>query len=274
LTKISVVSTFHKPVLDLYGQRFLDSFSKNVDSKIKLFLYAEDCTPVVNDNRIFILDQKTELPELIKFKERWKDVPKANGKCPPEIKAKRPRDWNKEFKWDAVRFANKVYAVFDAAQRCESDWIVWMDADMYIHSHMPKQAFESLLPNNSWLSYLGRGKKWPECGFYGINLRSTEGKEFLKEFEKSYQDAEHGIFQMDEWHDSYVFEEVRKSIFTKFPNTPIYNISGNIINGEGHPLINSDLGKYMDHLKGDRKELGKSIKSKDLVVKRTDSYWQ
>ena len=36
---ISFVSTFHKPVLDLYGQRFVDSFSKNVDKNIKFTLH-------------------------------------------------------------------------------------------------------------------------------------------------------------------------------------------------------------------------------------------
>ena len=55
---------------------------------------------------------------------------------------------------------------------------------------------------------------------------------------------------------------------------PFFNISGDLINGEGHPMINSDLGKYFDHLKGDRKEVGKSNKPKDLKVKRTESYWQ
>jgi hypothetical protein len=39
-------------------------------------------------------------------------------------------------------------------------------------------------------------------------------------------------------------------------------------------MINSDLGKYFDHLKGDRKEVGKSNKPKDLKVKRTERYWQ
>ena len=36
---------------------------------------------------------------------------KANGKCP--FLKKDPRDHHKEFKWDAIRFANKVYAVFE-----------------------------------------------------------------------------------------------------------------------------------------------------------------
>jgi hypothetical protein len=79
---------------------------------------------------------------------------------------------------------------------------------------------------------------------------------------------------MEEWHDSFVFEEVRKKVQAKFDGFPYYNISGNLINGEGHPFINSDLGKYFDHLKGDRKDIGKSNKPKDLIVKRNENYWQ
>lgn len=271
MQSISFVSTFHKPVLDLYGQRFIDSFSKNVDPQIKLFLYAEDCTPVVNDDRIIVLDQKNELPKLVKFKERWRDVPKANGKCPwPE---RRPRDHHKEFKWHAVRFANKVYAVFDAAQRCNTDWLIWLDADSYVHSPVVHQQLLEFVPAHAWMSYLGRGKKWPECGFYGINLRTTEGLEFLQRFEQVYEDAENGIFKMEEWHDSFVFEEVRKELAARYTASRIHNISEGIINGEGHPFINSNLGKYFDHMKGDRKNTGKSLK-KDLVVKRNESYWQ
>ena len=43
--------------------------------------------------------------------------------------------------------------------------------------------------------------------------------------------------------------------------------------GEGHPLINSDWGAWLDHLKGERKSLGRS-KREDLKVLRTESYWK
>jgi hypothetical protein len=42
--------------------------------------------------------------------------------------------------------------------------------------------------------------------------------------------------------------------------------------GGGHPLINSVLGKWMDHMKGVRKEEGRS-RTKDLMVNRTEGYW-
>jgi hypothetical protein len=43
--------------------------------------------------------------------------------------------------------------------------------------------------------------------------------------------------------------------------------------GEGHPLINSQWGAWLDHLKGGRKKLGRS-KREDLKVHRTEAYWR
>ena len=49
--------------------------------------------------------------------------------------------------------------------------------------------------------------------------------------------------------------------------------SSHLVTGEGHPLINSEWGAWLDHLKGGRKDLGKS-KRTDLLVKRSEPYWQ
>ena len=266
MNTVTLVTTFHKAGMEKYGQNFIKSFEKYSD--LPLLVYAEDCNPVVTKHNIKVLNQKQTLPKLNAFKERWHNVPKANGICPPEIKAKRPKDWHKEFKWDAIRFANKVYAVFDAAQQCNTDWIVWIDADMIIHNNFSINEIQEFIPSKHWLSYLGRERKWPECGFYGINIKHQTGIDFLSEFERVYEEADTGIFKMEEWHDSYVFYEVLK----KFPQAGVYNISEGLVVGEGHPLINSNLGKYMDHLKGGRKDLGKSKKT-DLLVNRKETYW-
>ena len=144
--KTLVVTTFNEKGMHTYGQKFIDTFSKNVDPKIDLRVYAEQCTPNVNDphDRIGVFVAETALDKLRAFKEKWKDVPKANGKCPfPE---RRPRDWHKEFKWDAIRFANKVYAVFDA---CEDVWIcfdllgifgIFCGAECFAQARPPKSA--------------------------------------------------------------------------------------------------------------------------------------
>ena len=277
---ITVVTTFHNKHYNVYGKNFLDSFAKHVDKRIKLIVYAEECNPENPDpSRIEILDAVKSLPKLVAFKQRWKDDPKANGIPPADIKARRPRDWHKEFKWDAVRFANKVYAVFDAVERSK-DWCVWMDADSFIHSNWTYEDFAELLPDTSWVTYVGRGKgsqTWPECGFYGMNLKDGVCQDFLKEFERMYEDADNGIFTLEEWHDSFVFGKILNDLKFRHPNVLDYSAEIYLktakTGGGGHPLINSKLGRWMDHMKGDRKFEGAS-KRKDLMGHRNEPYWQ
>ena len=275
--QITVVTTFHPAGLVKYGQRFLDSFAARIDKRIKLLVYAENCKPNNPDpSRITILDAKQVLPKLNQFKSTWGHVPKANGDVSNEPQRHTRKDWDKAFKWDAVRFANKTYAVYDAVQRSK-DWCVWMDADTYVHSTWTYEDFAELLPENAYITYVGRGKgsqTWPECGFYGLNLNHPVCHEFLKEFERMYEDAENGMFLLDEWHDSYIFGEVLK-MYNQFPS---HDYSADMYlkeaksGGGGHPLINGPLGKWIDHMKGGRKDAGKSQK-KDIMVNRTEDYW-
>ena len=276
---ITVVTTFHPEGYSTYGERFLDSFAKRVDKRIKLIVYAEGIKPRNPDpSRIEILDQEATLPKLVAFKERWKDEPKANGDISKDPVRSRRKDSNKAFKWDAVRFANKTYAVYDACTRSK-DWCVWMDADTFVHSDWSYEDFAELLPDTSWITYVGRGKgsqTWPECGFYGMNLKDSVCQDFLKEFERMYEDADNGMFLLDEWHDSFIFGHIVNIMKQRHPNVLDYSAEMYLreakSGGGGHPLINTKLGKWIDHMKGDRKNQGKSLK-KDIMVKRTEAYW-
>ena len=264
----SVVTTFNKDGLEKYGQRMIDSFSKNWPSNIKLYVYAEDCNPHVSNENIIVLDQNTTCTELVKFKETWKGVPKANGDVSTDPIRSRRKDAGKGFKWDAIRFSHKVYSIFHCAEICNTDYLMWMDADMFCHSPVSYETIASLHPEGANLCYIGRERKWPECGLYTIDLTSKMGKQFLKKFKWVYDNAEDGIFQMSEWHDSYVFEEVRKTL-----KITSHNWGAGLVRGEGHPLINSVWGAYVDHLKGGRKDEGKSRKT-DLLRPRNEEYWK
>jgi hypothetical protein len=268
--KISVVTTFHEEGLKKYGQRMIDTFCENWPKEIKLYVYAEKCNPKIKDHSRIILIDLDSVKELTEFKNKWKDVPKANGDVTDDPVRRLRKDAGKGFKWDAVRFAHKVYAIFDCAKNIDSDVLFWMDADTVCHSPITLDIVEKFCPEDIDLGFLGREGKYTECGLYSINLHRPIMQNFLKEFQRMYDDADHGIFTLAEWHDSFVFDVVR----TKFRNQlKEYNWSHGIIKGEGHPLINSEWGAYLDHLKGDRKSLGRSL-PKDLKVQRTESYWR
>ncbi len=267
MRKFAVITTFHQKGLEQYGQRMIDSFVKEWPAEVTLYVYAEDCNPIITAPNVVVRDLHSSSKPLVDFKNRWRGVPKANGDVSKDPVRSKRKDAGKGFKWDAVRFAHKVYSIFHCAENTDADVLIWMDADMFCHSPITVTTLDSLIPLTQDLCYIGRVNKWPECGLYSINLKSNNGREFLKEFQRVYDDAEHGIFLMDEWHDSFVFEEVRKKM-----NLRCLDWGEGLIKGEGHPLINSVWGAYLDHLKGSRKELGKS-KITDLLKPRTEKYW-
>ena len=270
MTKIAVVTTFHEKGLKTYAQNMIDTFCKNWPKEITLYVYPEKCNPRVPDHNQIVLTDLDSVKELTAFKERWKDIPKANGWCNDSTQKFADKTQKVGFKWDAVRFAHKVYAIFDCARNTDADILIWMDADNVCHSPISLDAVKKFCPTDIDLGLLGREGKYTECGLYSMNLRSENVQAFLREFQRMYDDADSGIFTLAEWHDSFVFDVVRNKFREKLKEL---NWSAGIISGEGHPLINSEWGAYLDHLKGDRKDLGRS-KNKDLKIKRTEAYWK
>jgi hypothetical protein len=91
-----------------------------------------------------------------------------------------------------------------------------------------------------------------------------------------YEDADNGIFRLAEWHDSFVFGNILTDMKQQDPN--VFDYSAEMYlreaksGGGGHPLINGVLGKWIDHMKGVRKQEGRS-RSVDIMVNRTEDYW-
>jgi hypothetical protein len=274
MSSIKTATTFNQEGLELYGQRFLNSYAERVGKRIKLLCYAEKCSPINPDPKhIKILNVDKLLPKLIRFKEKWKDVPKANGVCPYSDVDEAEKC--KTFKWNAVRFAHKSYAMLDACQRSK-DWCVWMDADIFVHSYWGYDDFIKILPNNKWLTYVGRPKRapgnlvYPETGFWGINMNHDISHRFLQEYERTYEEAEDRLFTLPQFHDCIVFQRALDNC-EDYKNQTV-NYTEDSIKG-GHPMVNGVLGAWIDHLKGDRKKAGKS-RACDITTERPEKYWK
>jgi hypothetical protein len=265
--KISVVTTFHKDGYEKYGRNMINTFLKNWPAEVTLYVYAEDCVVTETAPNLIVKDLHQCSPELVTFKEKWRGVPKANGDVSSDPIRSRRKDSGKGFKWNAIRFSHKVYAIFACAKECDSDILMWMDADTICHSPITMKQLTALCPVSKDLCFLGRRGKFSECGLYSMSLKTKMTQTFLERFQHFYDDAENGIFKLEEWHDSFVFDAVRRTM-----QLNEWNWSDGLVTGEGHPLINSQWGAWLDHLKGGRKDLGKS-KRTDLLVKRTEPYW-
>jgi len=264
--KYTVVTTFNRDGLDTYAQRMIETFEQQWPKSVDLLIYAENCQPSVDRPNTVVRDIFAVSPQLTAFQERHRNNDLAHGRAgPPGV-----FDERKQFRWDAARFSYKVYAIAHAAATVDSDYLIWLDADTHTHSTVPVEWLATVCPDTALASYLGRGERYhSECGWVGYNLSHPEGKNFIQDFVAMYdQDL---IFNEKEWHDSYIWDVVRRRYMERgsFHNL---NPDPDTKGLAKHPFINSELGRYMDHVKGKRKEQGHS-RAKEVVLHSDHPYW-
>ena len=138
-------------------------------------------------------------------------------------------------------------------QKANGDVFIWCDGDVRTHTKIPEDFLQSIAPNDNQLAtYLGR-KTWPECGWMMFNTKHHAFENLMDRWRWIYESDD--IFNHKEYHDSYIFGELVAEQRAK--GVEFNDLGGD--NAGGHIFINSVLGKYMDHLKGFRKEVGKSL---------------
>ena len=269
--KIKVVTSYKPGTWDKYSKRGIESIAKNWPKEVDIVVYCEEPKPKCTLDRITWIDMAPAVPSLTNFKNRHKNDPVACGQTTPiEGGVRRlPNAGNMDrgkgsYLWDAVRFANKVICVVNGVKNSKDyDYVIWIDADTFTFRPMPLSFLENLLPTDSMLTYLGRERvetknfKYPECGFVGYNLRHPEIQNFINEWEQLYITDD--VFKLLEWHDSFIFWHLSKK-YKKEKNIKVNDI-GYAKGVRGfHVFVNSELGLYMDHMKGKRKQRGTSAK--------------
>ena len=264
--KYTVVTTFNADGLKQYGQRMINTFEQYWPAEVDLVVCAEACQPVITKPNIKVYDLLKLSTPLNTFVERHRNNPRAHGLAgPPDV-----FNPNKAFRWNAVRFAYKVYSIALVTNYTSGGWLIWLDADTVTHSTITTADLERLCPPTAMISYLGRGENYhSECGWVGYNLDHPETRNFVTDLRSMYDQDK--IFDLPEWHDSYVWDVIRRQYQSQ---NQFYNLSNTLQkpNRAGHPFINSELGQFMDHLKGARKTQGRSHQ-KDLLNPRSESYW-
>lgn len=274
--RFAVITTCHAAGYRDYGQVMVDTFLAHWPAEVPLLLYHEGFDPPSAPGRIVPRDLAGASPALMAFKARHAGNPRAHGKVQPRRRLRigplslpLPLEGRKApYRWDAVRFAHKSYAIFDAARRTDADALIWIDADTRFFADVDMAELAALAPADTAVSCLRRPNH-SECGFVVYNLRHPETRRLLDEFEAMYsQDL---LFAEREFHDSFLFDIVRARAEARGART--HDIAEGAGERASHVLINSRLGHFMDHMKGDRKSEGKS-RSDDLLVRRDEAYWK
>lgn len=270
MKKYTVITTFHQAGLELYGQKMIDSFEQHWPDDVDLVIYAENCDPVVKKPNVRVVDLLAVSKSCKRFVKRHANNPRAHGNPNPGVTDDITR--KKAFRWQATRFCYKVFATGHAANTIDTDWLIWLDGDTHTHSSVPESFLPTVCPDSHLISYLGRGERYhSECGWVAYNMQDPMALQFINRFVGMYNSDE--IFQHKEWHDSFIWDVVRREMVSQGANFYDLNPQPDTKGLAGHPFINSELGRYMDHKKGDRKQRGHS-KAKEVVSHPDHPYWQ
>jgi hypothetical protein len=204
--------------LSLYHQ--LESI-ENISSRIKWFDLYQTC------------------PELINFSEKWKNHPKANGSH-----SNKP---NMAFRWNAIKFCHKTFAIWHQSKVQTSGWLIWLDCDAVVKKSVDDHFLRTVCPNDYAISFMGRPGKYSECGFIGFNLDRHETRQFLSDWEDLYLTGK--FIDLPETHDSWTFDWIRKQ---KDPSL-FFNVNSKAITNK-NPFAQSLIGSHIAHAKGSGKQ--------------------
>jgi hypothetical protein len=231
-----VVTTNGNKGYEVYGHRFVDSW-QNWPESAELWWYVEDY----------------EVPDL----PRTTVVPLTKLQGLQNLKSNyahyKPVSWQ----WDVVRFANKVYAAYDALKGYKGIG-VWLDNDCVTFNKVPDGYIESLL-DGAYLGIFRRVGLHTETGFWVMDCSHEQHEAFLEAWIDWYDSSR--FKELPEWHDCWTLDMTVR----QFEKAGLIKVQNLTVKGDKsmHPLSNAELGKYIDHCKGQRKLTGFSPENKN-----------
>ena len=266
---IEVLTTFHKAGWDQYGKRMVKTFLEYWPEDIKIHLYCENVGTGLNHPRVVEHDIFKTCPFLTEF------LAINNNEYNNGI-----RDRKRDFKYDAIKFCYKVFAQCHRIKNSKADTLIFIDADTVTFAKPPMDKIQKLLPKDNFTAYIGRpnNNKLPfaETGYIMYDLKHGHTKDFADVFEDLYTSGK--IFGLEYQVDCFTYDTARR-ITEQNHGAKSNDITGPAGLGKKHPFVNTILGTFMDHLKGDdRKIKGKSnmddFKDKVKAERTKQDYWK
>jgi hypothetical protein len=259
------VTTFSKEGYVEYGKRFLQSFIEHFPKNAQIAVITDEVIEEASDPRIMLLSQDEDWElSLLLHENAYR--PYRRGISP---------DGKYNFRFDAMRFAPKVFAISNPMLP-DSEWRIWIDSDVFATKGIPEDWFQWLLQpaEDCVAAYLGRPKQVAsssECGFVAYRTADAAGRQFLQDFRANYRSWD--AFRLGETHDSFVFDVLRmcyEQQGAKFFDLALPYYNGIVpatlnFNDHGNPWPHTLLAQYLVHEKGPAKKIETIKASLDRV---------
>tara|TARA_B100000686_G_C16575295_1_gene855150 strand:- start:179 stop:1021 length:843 start_codon:yes stop_codon:yes gene_type:complete len=276
MKSLTIVTTWGTKYWPNPVQPCIESTINNWPDHAKILLYPDDMSQQINSDRCYHFDLCKEQPKLQDFIDRHKDNPKFNPRIKQTEQEQRDFDKNTQiYIYDCVRFSYKVFACIDAYQKTNPDMLWYLDADLLTFEKIPMSWLEHIIPDTAFTSYLGRPKKgFSETGYYAFNTAHKYAMEFFERWQ-TYYDKDR-FLELKGYTDSFTFDGARLELEKegKIKNEDLNDGRWSGERKSRHPFINSELGQYMDHMKGYDRKARMSSKKRDLTTKQTHPYWK
>jgi hypothetical protein len=232
------VTSWSNKGYEQYGKKFLESWQEfGWKDAAPLVVFHEGKVPeTVGPVYLDLLGD----PDVVAFHKAYGRFPEANG-----VGKTKDGRLVVDYRWQATKFARKVFAI-TSGRIPEANWRIWIDADVVFKRRPELEFWEQATPEDYYSgTYIGRDPRdWhhSECGW--VAYKMPECAKFLDVFRGIY--ASGGFFRLGEWHDSYVFDNIRQG--QGFGDIMWKNLAEGIRGM--HPWPETILGRYMDHYKG------------------------
>lgn len=262
----AVITTFPDTSWDVYSKRMLESFVQFWPKEIPILVQLDSDKIHPDVDKVLRNTDGLNVgwsKEHAAFVERNKD-----------------KDSKDDYRKQAVRFCHKVFALkfaCDSAMKAIAAkaedaprYLIWLDADVLTTRPVTIEDIKKCLPKEGdAVSYLGR-KDWPhsECGWLVFDLENG-GDSFINVLHQYYLDDQ--VFTQEQWHDSWIFDQVRKCHLAKSAT----NLTPNAIGMEVWPQ--SPMASWSRHYKGPiaKSELASILQPKEqgkpLIIKTQNS---
>ena len=276
MKSLTIVTTWGPKYWPRPVQAGIQSTVKNWPGHSKILLYPDDMSQQLDLPRTEYYDLCKEQPKLKEFIDRHKNNPKYNPRIKQSTREQKDFDKNTQiYIYDCVRFSYKVFACIDAYQKTKPDMLWFLDADIVTFEKIPMSWLEHIIPDTAFTSYLGRPKKgFSETGYYAFNTAHKYAGEFFERWQ-TYYDKDR-FLELKGYTDSFTFDGARIELEKegKIKNEDLND--GRWAGGRRsrHPFINSELGQYMDHLKGYDRKAAMTSKKRDLTTRQSHPYWK
>lgn len=200
---VAVITTFGNQHYEPYAEQMLRSFVTYWPPEIPIMVKLDDGSLHEKIDKVLRPTdglQSGMEPDHEAFVERHKG-----------------KDDQQNYRKQAVRFCHKVFALkyaLDAIVKSKADkmpdtprHLIWLDADVLTTRKVsPDDILKCLPQEGDAVSYLGR-KDWEhsECGWLAFDL-DNGGDAIINAMHAKY--IHDSVFALDQWHDSYVFDQV------------------------------------------------------------------